>query len=110
MSGTSHDAVDAAACELRLAGDTLTLTPLGHFSVPYPQALRSELVAALPPGPHHAGDRVQAGHKDRPAMGLPAPGGFGAQGRVILEVGADLRRDPSQDIAAANRQVARDEI
>lgn len=49
MSGTSHDAVDAAACELRLAGDTLTLTPLGHLSVPYPPALRSELVAALPP-------------------------------------------------------------
>jgi anhydro-N-acetylmuramic acid kinase len=49
MSGTSHDAVDAAACELRLAGDTLTLTPLGHLSVPYPAALRSALVAALPP-------------------------------------------------------------
>lgn len=49
MSGTSHDAVDAAACELRLAGDTLLLTPLGHLSVPYPPALRSGLVAALPP-------------------------------------------------------------
>ncbi|MGI5188772.1 anhydro-N-acetylmuramic acid kinase [Promicromonospora sp. CA-289599] len=49
MSGTSHDAVDAAACELRLADDTLTLTPLGHLSVPYPPSLRSELVAALPP-------------------------------------------------------------
>jgi anhydro-N-acetylmuramic acid kinase len=49
MSGTSHDAVDAAACDLRLADDTLTLTPLGHLSVPYPAALRSELVAALPP-------------------------------------------------------------
>lgn len=50
MSGTSHDAVDAAACELELVGDTLTLTPLGQLSVPYPQALRAELVAALPPG------------------------------------------------------------
>jgi anhydro-N-acetylmuramic acid kinase len=50
MSGTSHDAVDAAACDLRLVGDTLTLTPLGQLSVPYPPALRSELVAALPPG------------------------------------------------------------
>ncbi|MGW2092461.1 anhydro-N-acetylmuramic acid kinase [Promicromonospora sukumoe] len=49
MSGTSHDGVDAAACDLRLAGDTLTLTPLGHLSVPYPTALRNELVAALPP-------------------------------------------------------------
>jgi anhydro-N-acetylmuramic acid kinase len=51
MSGTSHDAVDAAACELRLAGDTLTLTPLGHLSVPYPPALQAELMAALPPAP-----------------------------------------------------------
>ena len=51
MSGTSHDAVDAAACELRLVGDTLTLTPLGHLSAPCPTALRSELVAALPPAP-----------------------------------------------------------
>ena len=49
MSGTSHDAVDAAACELRLVGDTLALTPLGHLSAPYPEELRSELVAALPP-------------------------------------------------------------
>lgn len=49
MSGTSHDAVDAAACELRLVGDTLTLTPLGHLSVPFPPALRSALVTALPP-------------------------------------------------------------
>ncbi|WP_369370389.1 anhydro-N-acetylmuramic acid kinase [Promicromonospora sp. Populi] len=49
MSGTSHDAVDAAACELRHADDTLVLTPLGHLSVPYPAALRAELVAALPP-------------------------------------------------------------
>ena len=43
MSGTSHDGVDAAACELRLAGDTLRLTPLGHLSAAYPTALRSEL-------------------------------------------------------------------
>ncbi|MFE7504857.1 anhydro-N-acetylmuramic acid kinase [Promicromonospora sp. NPDC057488] len=49
MSGTSHDGVDAAACDLRLAGDTLLLTPLGHLSLPYPAGLRAELVAALPP-------------------------------------------------------------
>lgn len=49
MSGTSHDAVDAAACDLRLADDTLVLTPLGHLSVPYPSGLRSDFVAALPP-------------------------------------------------------------
>lgn len=49
MSGTSHDAVDAAACELRLVGDVLRLTPLGQLSAPYPEELRSSLVTALPP-------------------------------------------------------------
>ncbi|WP_051837840.1 anhydro-N-acetylmuramic acid kinase [Streptomyces sp. NRRL F-2580] len=51
MSGTSYDAVDAAACDLGVpAGDdTLHLTPLGMVSEPYPAGLRSALAAALPP-------------------------------------------------------------
>ncbi|MFJ9707767.1 anhydro-N-acetylmuramic acid kinase [Streptomyces sp. NPDC101234] len=49
MSGTSHDAVDAAAAELRLAGDTLLLKPLGMVSTPYDEELRESLAAALPP-------------------------------------------------------------
>ncbi|MFD6323285.1 anhydro-N-acetylmuramic acid kinase [Streptomyces sp. NPDC058442] len=49
MSGTSHDAVDAAAADLALEGDSLLLTPLGMVSDPYPQELRAALTAALPP-------------------------------------------------------------
>ncbi|SED11197.1 anhydro-N-acetylmuramic acid kinase [Streptomyces melanosporofaciens] len=49
MSGTSHDAVDAAAADLVLDGDTVVLVPLGLVSEAYPQALRSALSAALPP-------------------------------------------------------------
>ncbi len=49
MSGTSHDAVDAAAADLTLEGDTLLLRPLGMVSAPYPEELRSALAAALPP-------------------------------------------------------------
>ncbi|MFF3676212.1 anhydro-N-acetylmuramic acid kinase [Streptomyces sp. NPDC002120] len=51
MSGTSYDAVDAAACDLEVpAGDdTLHLTPLGMVSEPYPAGLRNALAAALPP-------------------------------------------------------------
>ncbi|GAA2284218.1 anhydro-N-acetylmuramic acid kinase [Streptomyces ruber] len=49
MSGTSYDAVDAAAADLALAGDTLTLTPLGHLAEPYAGGLRAALAAALPP-------------------------------------------------------------
>ena len=50
MSGTSCDAVDAAAADLEADGDVLRLTPLGMVSEPYPAELRSALTAALPPG------------------------------------------------------------
>ncbi|MDG9715436.1 anhydro-N-acetylmuramic acid kinase [Streptomyces sp. DH24] len=49
MSGTSHDAVDAAAADLELRGDSILLTPLGMVSSPYPEELRAALAAALPP-------------------------------------------------------------
>lgn len=49
MSGTSCDAIDAAAADLRLEGDTLVLTPLGLVSQCYSGELRAALAAALPP-------------------------------------------------------------
>lgn len=49
MSGTSFDAVDAAAADLELDGDTVHLRPLGLVSQPYPTQLREALHAALPP-------------------------------------------------------------
>ncbi|MEU2712015.1 anhydro-N-acetylmuramic acid kinase [Streptomyces sp. NPDC007205] len=49
MSGTSYDAVDAAAAGLRLDGDTLLLRPLGMVSTPYEAGLRAALSGALPP-------------------------------------------------------------
>ncbi|MEV8593370.1 anhydro-N-acetylmuramic acid kinase [Streptomyces sp. NPDC052013] len=51
MSGTSYDAVDAAAAELTLQGDSLLLKPLGMVSEAYPKELRTALAAALPPAP-----------------------------------------------------------
>jgi len=51
ISGTSYDAVEAAAAELRLEGDTLVLEPLGGLSVPYEDELRAAVAAALPPAP-----------------------------------------------------------
>ncbi|MCX5330031.1 anhydro-N-acetylmuramic acid kinase [Streptomyces sp. NBC_00140] len=50
MSGTSYDAIDAAAAELDLAGDSLVLRPLGRVSASYDDDLREALAAALPPG------------------------------------------------------------
>ncbi|MFE0602325.1 anhydro-N-acetylmuramic acid kinase [Streptomyces sp. NPDC058892] len=51
MSGTSCDAVDAAACDLVQgpADGALHLIPLGMVSEPYPEPLRAELAEALPP-------------------------------------------------------------
>ncbi|MBC7551875.1 MAG: anhydro-N-acetylmuramic acid kinase [Cellulomonas sp.] len=49
MSGTSYDAIDGAAADLRLEGDTLVLTPLGLMSRAYSVALRAAVEAALPP-------------------------------------------------------------
>jgi anhydro-N-acetylmuramic acid kinase len=50
MSGTSYDAIDAAAADVDLDGDTVTLTPLGVQSWPYDDELRAAITDALPPG------------------------------------------------------------
>lgn len=51
VSGTSLDGIDAAAVDLRLAGDgTLELNPVGHKETAYPGRLRDALLAAQPPG------------------------------------------------------------
>ncbi|MEU6447237.1 anhydro-N-acetylmuramic acid kinase [Streptomyces sp. NPDC046979] len=49
MSGTSYDAVEAAAADLVLQDDVLVMRPLGHLSAPYPDGLRELIAAFLPP-------------------------------------------------------------
>ncbi len=49
ISGTSLDAIDAAAAELSWRGTEIVLRPLGHAEHPWPAALRARLLAALPP-------------------------------------------------------------
>ncbi|MFW6719425.1 anhydro-N-acetylmuramic acid kinase [Streptomyces sp. MAR4 CNY-716] len=49
LSGTSYDAVDAAVCDLRLAGEELLLHPRGLHSAPFPDELRRAVAACLPP-------------------------------------------------------------
>ena len=49
MSGTSYDAIDAAAADLRLDGDSLVLRPLGMVGELYDAEVREALAAALPP-------------------------------------------------------------
>jgi anhydro-N-acetylmuramic acid kinase len=49
MSGTSHDAIDAAAADIVLKDGTLKLSPLGLIGERYDDELRAALVGALPP-------------------------------------------------------------
>ncbi|MFF0794962.1 anhydro-N-acetylmuramic acid kinase [Streptomyces spiralis] len=49
MSGTSYDAIEAAAADLTLDGDSLLLRFRGHLSVPYPHEVRDLIAATLPP-------------------------------------------------------------
>ncbi|MGI5459655.1 anhydro-N-acetylmuramic acid kinase [Streptomyces sp. CA-249302] len=56
MSGTSYDAIDAAAAGLSLAGDSLVLEPLGMVSEVYDEELRAALAAALPPAATSLGE------------------------------------------------------
>ncbi|KAB1931712.1 anhydro-N-acetylmuramic acid kinase [Micromonospora sp. ALFpr18c] len=51
MSGTSYDGIEAAAAEFDLSGDALRMRPLGRLSHPYPDRLRAQIAAALPPAP-----------------------------------------------------------
>jgi anhydro-N-acetylmuramic acid kinase len=49
ISGTSYDAIDAAAAEFELVGDELQCHPLGVHSADLPDALRGRIAAVLPP-------------------------------------------------------------
>ncbi|GGT05258.1 anhydro-N-acetylmuramic acid kinase [Streptomyces kurssanovii] len=49
MSGTSYDAIDAAAADIVLEDGTLKLSPLGLIGERYDEELRAALAGALPP-------------------------------------------------------------
>lgn len=50
MSGTSHDAIDAVGADIQLRDSTVHVEVIGQLSRTYPDRLRAELIAALPPG------------------------------------------------------------
>jgi anhydro-N-acetylmuramic acid kinase len=51
ISGTSMDAIDVAAARFEWHGETLTLRPLGHQEMTWPDETKRRLLAALPPAP-----------------------------------------------------------
>ncbi|WP_433657514.1 anhydro-N-acetylmuramic acid kinase [Nocardia sp. CA-128927] len=50
MSGTSHDAIDAVGADIHLRDSTVHVEVVGQLSRAYPDRLRADLIAALPPG------------------------------------------------------------
>lgn len=56
ISGTSADGVDVAAAGFELRGDVVELVPGGHAELPYPEQLRTRLLAALEPARCGAGE------------------------------------------------------
>jgi len=51
ISGTSYDAIDAAAAEFELIGEEIICRPLGLHSEDMPEDLRARIAAMLPPHP-----------------------------------------------------------
>jgi anhydro-N-acetylmuramic acid kinase len=49
LSGTSYDAVDAAAADFSLSGDAIVCRPRGLYSEAVPDELRARIADALPP-------------------------------------------------------------
>lgn len=49
ISGTSYDAIEAAAADFALDGGELLMRPLGALSAPYSEATRDAIRAAMPP-------------------------------------------------------------
>jgi anhydro-N-acetylmuramic acid kinase len=49
ISGTSYDAVEAAAADFELDGEDLLMSPLGAISAPYSQSTRDAINQAMPP-------------------------------------------------------------
>ncbi|KRC31321.1 hypothetical protein ASE27_16380 [Oerskovia sp. Root918] len=59
-SGTSVDAIDAAAADFHLGPDgVLRMRPLGHTEYEWPAALRERILKALPPAPVDMGEVTQ---------------------------------------------------
>lgn len=94
MSGTSYDAIDAAAADLTLDGDTLVLTPLGMISTVYDDDLRAELAEALPP----AGTTLAAVCRLDTRIGQAFAGAAVRADRELCDGGADLIASHGQTV------------
>jgi anhydro-N-acetylmuramic acid kinase len=63
MSGTSHDAIDAAAADLNLVGDSPTLQARGLVNMAHAEASRHAPAAAALRADRELCDRLPGGHR-----------------------------------------------
>ncbi|MFF6977921.1 hypothetical protein ACFZAV_09280 [Streptomyces sp. NPDC008343] len=63
MSGTSHDAIDAAATDLNPVGDSLVLKARGLVNVAHAEASRHAPAAAPVRADRELCDRLPGGHR-----------------------------------------------
>ncbi|MEU8845857.1 hypothetical protein AB0C70_06385 [Streptomyces sp. NPDC048564] len=63
MSGTSHDAIDAAATDLNLVGHSLTLQARGPVNMTHAEASRHAPAAAPVRADRELRDRPPGGHR-----------------------------------------------
>lgn len=87
ISGTSHDGIDLAVVDFREDGDALTATVVSRDSVPYDEALRSRLVAALPPTATTMEEMAQLDTLIGQAFAAAAVGGQGAGVDLVVSHG-----------------------
>jgi anhydro-N-acetylmuramic acid kinase len=95
-SGTSADAVDVAAAEIRWATDdprVVELTPLAAYEEPWPDGLRARLLALLPPAPTTAAQVCALDTAVGQALGAAA-----ARALAGPAAGAELVVSPGQTV------------
>lgn len=86
MSGTSFDAIETAAANLRLVGDTLVLRTLGSRTFDFDPGIKADIAAVLPPN----ATTIEAVCKLDARLGEAFAGAASETARTLLEGRADL--------------------
>ena len=94
ISGTSFDAIETAAADLRLEDGVVVLRPLGSRGVPYDPGLRAAVADALPPAATSAGEvcmlDTHLGHAFAEAAALAAQEFCGGRADLIVSHGQTI--------------------
>jgi anhydro-N-acetylmuramic acid kinase len=111
ISGTSIDGIDVAAAELSVDGEEVQLVPLGHLALDYPEELRADLLAALPPNPCSAARVTQLDTRVGQAFAEAAKVGLdklaGGRAALVASLGQTLYHWVEDGVARGTMQLGR---